>query len=452
MNLAEKFQHFIKKENLFQQKDRLLLAVSGGVDSVVLCELCRRCEFDFIIAHCNFNLRGIESDEDENFVKGLGIKYGVEVFVEKFDTLNYAGKNKISIQVAARNLRYSWFSELLAKQHHNIVNHLLTAHQANDNIETLMMNFFRGTGMTGLLGILPKQKYEAYYMIRPLLFVKKEEIIDFANKNNLQYREDSSNAENKYTRNFFRNEVIPALQQVYPQVEENLLQNISRFKDINIFYNQALLDTKEKLIFKRGNEYHIPVLKLAKTNGLHTMIYDITKEFGFSALQSEEVLKLLKAESGKYICSATHRILRNRAWLIISPLHNTEVQQYLVEENEGELIFKGGKIKVEKITDPVDINPDPDIALLNAAEIQFPLIVRKWKQGDYFYPLGMQKKKKLSRFFSDQKLSLLQKENTWVIESNKKIIWIIGQRIDNRFKLKPTVTNVLRLSLFHAAP
>ena len=452
IKLVEKFQHYIKKEMLFQKNDSLLIAVSGGVDSVVLCELCSQSHYKFSIAHCNFRLRKEESDEDEDFVRNLSVQYGVTFYNKKFNISNHIGENKTRVQVTARNLRYDWFSELLSKKEDK-KKYLLTAHHANDNIETLMMNFFRGTGITGLQGILPKQNYKGQYdIIRPLLFARKPEIIEFAKENNLQYRNDSSNTSNKYTRNYFRNELLPALQHVYPEVEDNLLNNIHRFKDIYLLYNQALLNTKKKLIEKYGNEIHIPVLKLLKTAALPSVIYEIIKEFGFSAHQSEEVIKLLNAESGKYIQSATHRILRNRAWLIISPLNKTDILHYIIEEHEKELIFKGGLIKIEKTFPPVNINPDRNIALLDASFIKFPLLVRKWKQGDYFYPLGMQKKKKLSRFFTDQKLSLLEKENIMVVESDKKILWIAGQRIDDRYKIKATATNVLKLTLFPSVP
>ena len=470
MNLVEKFNEYIKHQNLFQPKDKLLIAVSGGVDSVVLCELCKQAGYDFTIAHCNFQLRAAESERDENFVIELGKKYAVEVLVKKFETEKYAAENKLSIQVAARELRYTWFDELLTKtkSSSNIegancqlptVNWLLTAHHANDNIETLLMNFFKGTGINGLHGILPRHGH----IIRPLLFAKKEELVEFALANKLGFVEDSSNASDKYTRNYFRNQLIPDLQKVFPQVEDNLLNNIERFREIEILYRQSVDMAKQKLTEKKGNEIHIPVLKLLKTTALNTIVYEIIKDYGFTAHQTEEVIALLKAGSGKYISSATYRIIKNRNWLIIAPNENTEAETILIE-GEGSLQFAIGSLQVKKIIfnnprlkdtvgqefsiinakRPVD---DQFTAQLNAEEIKFPLLLRKWKPGDYFYPLGMKKKKKLSRFFIDQKLSLTQKEKTWVIEMDKKIIWVVGLRIDDRFKITDSTKNMLQITL-----
>lgn len=457
MSLVEKLKAYIKQRNLFQPKDKLLLAVSGGVDSVVLCELCKQAGYHFTIAHCNFQLRGAESERDENFVNELGEKYNVEVLIKKFDTNKYAAENKLSIQVAARELRYNWFAELtgnmqLAKDNelagYNFqpptANYVLTAHHANDNIETLLMNFFKGTGINGLHGILSKQGN----IIRPLLFAKKDDLTKFALANNLNFVEDSSNASDKYTRNYFRNQLMPDLQKVYPQVTDNLIHNIERFSEIEILYQQSVNLSKKKLLESKGNEIHIPVLKLLQTRPLKTIVYEIIKDYGFTSHQTEEAIALLKSETGKYIQSATHRILKNRNWLIIAPNQNVESQTILVEEKDKKVQFDQGEISVEMlaITNP-KLQTTNYVAQLNAAEIKFPLLLRKWKKGDYFYPLGMQKKKKLSRFFIDQKLSLTQKEKTWVIEMDKKIIWVVGLRIDDRFKITGSTKNILQFTL-----
>jgi tRNA(Ile)-lysidine synthase len=458
MNLVEKFKEYIKQQNLFQPKDWLLLAVSGGVDSVVLCELCKQAGYDFAIAHCNFQLRGEESERDENFVRELGEKYDVEVLIKKFDTEKYAQENKLSIQVAARELRYKWFNERLTKMKSDLslegskaplrgVGGLLTAHHANDNIETLLMNFFKGTGINGLHGILPKQGN----IIRPLLFAKKEELAEFAVANNVSFVEDSSNAYDKYTRNYFRNQLIPGLQKVFPQVADNLMNNIDRFREMEILYRQSVNLHTKKLLEQKGNEIHIPVLKLQKTEALNTIIYEIIKDYGFTAHQTGEVIALLKSETGKYIQSVSHRIFKNRNWLIIAPNENTEAETILIEQNNKQVEFQQGKINIEVFsTQNTKPQTQKHIAQLNAAEIKFPLLLRKWKQGDYFYPLGMQKKKKLSRFFIDQKLSLTQKEKTWVIEMDKKIIWVVGMRINDRFKITDSTKNILQITLIPA--
>lgn len=453
MSLLEKFIKNVQQQNLFQKNDLLLLAVSGGMDSVALCELCFQAGFHFEIAHCNFQLRGEESERDEKFVRHLGERYGTKVFVKKFDTKEYAEKNKISIQVAARELRYKWFGELLKSQTAlNIYGEssllpiqpsrfLLTGHHANDNIETLLLNFFKGTGIKGLQGILAKKQN----IIRPLLFAKKEEILTFLRENNLEFVEDSSNASDKYTRNYIRNQVIPSLQKAFPQVEDNLIHNFERFSEIEILYYQAIQLHKKRLIEQKGNELHIPVLKLLKTQPLKTIVFEIIKEFGFTSRQTEEVINLIKSESGKYISSSTHKIIKNRNWLIIAPQNVLDSAYILFDEEVGEIEFELGKLRIQdQNSKPAKIPSSNLIAAVDAKEIKFPLLLRKWKQGDYFYPLGMQKKKKLSKFFIDQKKSLSDKEKIWVLESNKRIVWIVGERIDDRFK----ITDKTELFLF----
>jgi tRNA(Ile)-lysidine synthase len=455
MDLLKSFQQYIKQQHLFNPQDKLLLAVSGGVDSVVLCELCKQTRYDFVIAHCNFQLRGEESERDEQFVRGLAEKYNVTFYNTVFDTKAIAKQEKKSIEETARDLRYNWFNELigntqLAKSNKlpvpncplPIANWILTAHHANDNVETVLMNFFRGTGIKGLHGILSKQNK----IIRPLLFAAKKDLLAFADENKLQFVTDYTNTENDFTRNYFRNELIPSIQKVFPEAEENILKNINRLGEAEQLYNQAITLHKSKLLEQKGNEIHIPVLKLQKVQPLATVVYEIIKDYNFTAHQTEEVIALLESESGKYVQSPSHRIIKNRKWLIISPNQTEEAQHILIETNDKKIIFTEGKLQIEKHS-TFDINHSPLTAQLDAAEIKFPLLLRKWKQGDYFYPLGMQKKKKLSRFFIDQKLSLTQKEKVWVIESNKKILWVVGMRIDDRFKITDKTKEVLQISL-----
>jgi len=449
------YSDFVSKNRLFSKQDRLLLAVSGGVDSVVLCELCYQAGFDFVIAHCNFQLRGEESDRDENFVRELGKKYNKEVLVKRFDTSGYSTEHKVSTQVAARELRYSWFYELVNSQL-SITNGptcILTAHHADDNIETVLMNFFKGTGIAGLRGILPKQGK----IIRPLLSFRKEELLAFAQENNLQWVEDSSNATDKYSRNYFRQQLIPLVQKIYPKADENMLDNIQRFADTELLYQQAIHQHKKKLLEIKGNETHIPVLKLQKSEPLYTIVYEIIKEFNFTSHQTNEVIGLLSSESGKYVQSSSHRIIRNRSWLIIAPSATEKADTILIEEGTSSIEAAGFRLDFSNQTTtnhkppsvavglPKAMQTTNSIAQLDNKHISFPLILRKWKTGDYFYPLGMKKKKKLSRFFIDQKLSKTEKENIWVLESDKKILWVIGYRIDDRFKITDHTISILQI-------
>jgi tRNA(Ile)-lysidine synthase len=497
MDLLQSFKDFIIKENLFSRSDRLLLAVSGGVDSVVLCELCYQAGFDFSMAHANFRLRDAESDRDEQFVRELARRYNKVVYVKGFETEQYAAAQKQSIQSAARELRYTWFGEIL-EDWRNIAgspqargrgpagrNYLLTAHHLDDNIETLLMNFFKGTGIAGLRAIEPLHGN----IVRPLLFAQKAHLLQFAGDHALSWAEDSSNISDKYSRNYFRRQVIPLVEQIYPGALQNLANNINRFRDIEQIYRQSVAVQIKKLLEYKRNEVHIPALKLKKSAPLHTLVYEIIHEFGFSPQQVDAVVALLDSGSGKYIQSATHRILKDRNWLIITPCRTTDSLHILVESADREVPYEQGVLRLaqgplsgapahilpalsegaggQKQQPPKGIQRPPkgiqrspkgiqrspkgkpgtrqETAWLDAEAIEFPLLLRRWKAGDYFYPLGLRKKKKLARFFIDQKLSLSDKEKVWVLEMNKKIVWIVGYRIDDRFSITPLTRQVLKI-------
>lgn len=452
MNFLQRFQQYISDNYLFSSKDTLLLAVSGGIDSVVLCELCKQAGYSFIIAHCNFKLRGAESERDAAFVQQLAVACNAPIHIKKFDTAAYADERKLSIQEAARELRYNWFAELLTKgaaTHSPLTTHhsptcLLTAHHLDDNIETMLMHFFRGTGIHGLRGMLPKQGH----IVRPLLFARRQEIKQFAAENDLKWVEDSSNALDKYSRNYFRHQLIPLVQKIYPEAENNLVNNLRRFADMEALYDQAVEQHKKKLLEQKGEEVHIPVLKLKKAQPLNAIVYEIIKAFGFSSAQVEEVIKLLESESGRYVQSATHRIIKNRRWLIIAPAQSEQAQNLVIDEDENKVVFENGELVFEQLKNKnVQLVNDAAIALIDKEQLQFPLLLRKWKKGDYFYPLGLNKKKKLARFFIDQKLSLTDKEKVWVLESNKKIVWVVGLRIDDRFKITEATKQVVKIQL-----
>ena len=465
MDLLQAFRDFIAKERLFSAGDRLLLAVSGGLDSAVLCELInllrlRQASGDpghtIDIAHCNFQLRGAESERDEAFVGQLGKRYGVRVYTERFDTEIYAASKKVSIQVAARELRYRWFEEIVDSWAQPAAL-IITAHHLDDNIETLLMNFFKGTGIAGLRAMLPRQGR----IVRPLLFATRAMLQQYAVDQGLEWVEDSSNLSDKYTRNFFRHQVIPLVQQAYPAVLHNLADNINRFREIEWIYRQSIEQQKKKLLEYKGNEVHIPVLKLQRSAPLTTLVYEIMAPFGFSAQQTPEVIGLLDSPSGKYVHSATHRILRHRKWLIISLRDTMESVTIVVEPGDTEVVYEQGRLRLKELSSsdvPDEIlSPSPTVAAsrgrtpaspiawLDAADIEFPLLLRKWRPGDYFYPLGMRKKKKLARFFIDNKLSLTEKEKIWVVEMNKKIIWIVGLRIDDRYRITTATRQVLKI-------
>lgn len=439
IGLLQKFNEYIQKENLFQLKDKLLLAVSGGVDSVVLSKLSKLAGYDFAIAHCNFQLRAEDSERDEEFVSELAVKYKCGFHTVRFDTKKIASEKRISTQEAARALRYAWFEEI---RRENGYQYIVTAHHADDNIETVVMNFFRGTGIKGLTGMEPKHGV----IVRPLLFARRRELEEFLQAHQLSFVTDVSNLADDYTRNYFRRQVIPLIEKTYPEVNENVLANINRFRDVEILYQQAIGQHKKKLLEIKGDEVHIPVLKLKKADPLHSTVYEIIREYGFHASQTGEVIDLLDSESGKYIQSSSHRIIKNRKWLIIAPVE-VEKSEIVVIDAVGNWQFPNGHLQIETApTANCQLLTANSIACLDANEIKFPLLLRKWKQGDYFYPLGMKKKKKLSRFFIDQKLSKTDKEKVWVIEMDKKVIWIVGYRIDDRFKVMSKTQRVLKIT------
>ena len=432
MKLDEDFgKHWIKHFNGCLKPDTaILLASSGGLDSTVLAHLFKVNSIPFILAHVNFQLRGEESIRDEKFVIELGRRISVQVFVKKFETTEYAEINKLSIQEAAREIRYNWFSELLEQT--ATINFIATAHHTDDSIETMLMHFFRGTGIEGLTGIPAWHKEKK--VIRPLLPFTRKELEAYALANGIKFVTDSSNIKDDYTRNYFRNQLIPQLQEVFPQVHENLQRNLIRFEEAALLYEEAVNNKIVKIIEQRANEYHIPILKWKKLVPLHTITWEIIRKFGFASAQTNEVIKLFDAVNASTIHSTTFRIIKNRAWMIIAPLV-TETSEHIVIEKEGITHFDNGTIEIKTIANkPYPIIHSTGVEYLDASKVQFPLLLRKWKVGDYFYPLGMTKKKKLSKFFIDAKLSKTEKESIWVIEMDQKIIYIIGMRIDNRFK------------------
>ena len=438
MDLLQRFQQHIAINRLFSQENELLVAVSGGVDSIVLTHLLYYSGYRIRLAHMNFGLRGEESERDENFVKEVADKLSIPLYVQKTEAKTFAKENGCAIQEAARILRYTWFNEVLKSE--PALNYLVTAHHADDNIETVLMNLFRGTGIAGLKGIMAKQDK----IIRPLLFAHRHEIDLYAKENDIDFVEDSSNKEEKYTRNFFRLQVIPMVEKIYPAAAENMRQNIERFTGVEQLYRESLQRKKKKLVLDKNGEWHIPVEKLRFSSPLQTLVYEIFHPFGFSAAQTADIISLMDSETGKYLLSSSHRLLKNRNWFIVSKIDIAEPVIVVVDSPKPSIDFSQGKLEFteKKYSPDSTISTDPGSACLDTNAIVYPLIIRPWKTGDYFYPLGMRKKKKLSRFFIDLKMSLPEKEKIQVMESAGKIIWVIGLRIDDRFKVQPGTTNM----------
>ncbi|HLF45039.1 MAG TPA: tRNA lysidine(34) synthetase TilS, partial [Chitinophagaceae bacterium] len=360
----------------------------------------------------------------------------------------YAEENKLSLQEAARNLRYEWFEELVVEKWSfeketaaHALKFVLTAHHAGDNAETVLMNFCRGTGLHGLTGI--PLKYGN--ITRPLLSFTKEELLNFAKENKLDFVEDSSNLSSHYTRNLFRNEILPAISKVFPKISDNLNDNINRFKEIESLFRFSVGEIRKKLCKIKGAEIYIPVKQFIRF-GNRALIYEIISEYGFSEKQVDEVIKLAASNSGKYIDSPglAYRIIKHRHWFIISPVNSAVSGIIVIEKADKTILFEEGFLKMDWLNHP-PASFKKETVVFDAKEIEFPLLLRKWKTGDYFYPLGMKKKKKVSRFLIDQKLSKTAKDKVWVLESNKRIIWVLGLRIDDRFKVTEKTKSVLQL-------
>lgn len=435
--MLEKLKIFTNKHSLFTSSDTILLTISGGIDSVVMLDLFSKTEVRIAIAHCNFTLRGKESDEDEKLVRQLAAKYKIPFYLKKFATEEYAHRHKISIQMAARELRYNWFEEI---RRENGFSSIATAHNKNDIIETFFVNLSRGTGIKGLTGIKPKTAH----IIRPLLFASREDIDHYCQQNGLRYREDSSNQMVKYKRNKIRHQVIPSLQELNPNFIDTMVANIERLEDVEKIYNTTILKWKQEIVISKEENQLIDITRLKKLDQPLAFLFEILLPFDFSNEIVPSVFESLYSQPGKTFYSNTHRLIRDRKYLIITPLIDKQAHSFQIAIDD-EVIIYPVKLRIEKAiyTDSFKIPDSNTIACIDLEKLSFPLLLRKWQSGDYFYPLGMNHKKKLSDFFIDQKIPLHEKENIWILESNNDIVWIIGQRLDNRFKIYSNTKKVL---------
>ncbi|PZX65664.1 tRNA lysidine(34) synthetase TilS [Hydrotalea sandarakina] len=445
MNLFEAFQLQWKQKfsYLHPHNCTLLVAVSGGVDSMVLLHCLHKIQFHIAVAHVNFQLRGEESIRDAVFVQQTCEKYNIPFYLKTVNTQAFADEEKISIQVAARRLRYEWFEQLLQQPYFKTTPNafIVTAHHANDNIETLLHHLFRGTGIAGLQGIPSKNNQ----IIRPLLFAYKQDIIAYAEQNKLQWVDDSSNKKHDYTRNFIRLQILPQLQQHFPNIDAILTENIERFQEANLLYQQALQNHFKKLIQQNEFGYQIPIELLKKTQPFTTVLWEIAKQFGCQSAQLISIEKLLDAKNGSVVETSTHRFVKNRKWLLIQLRSNPINDFVTIQKWCNQIQYAAGKLLLNKVPVPEKFEANNHTIYIDEAALQFPLIIRKLKTGDYFYPFGMKHKKKISRFLIDLKLSLPQKENVWVLEMNKKIIWVIGYRADNRFKVNANAKQCIKI-------
>ncbi|WP_281323908.1 tRNA lysidine(34) synthetase TilS [Flavobacterium sp. IMCC34518] len=430
-------QNHIDTEIPFLKQKKLLLAVSGGLDSMVLLHLFKELKYEIAIAHCNFQLRGIESFGDQKFIQDYAEVHSIPIYVTQFDTIAFAKDYKLSTQVAARELRYNWFYELMDTENYDYV---LTAHHADDNLETFLINLTRGTGLEGLTGI-PEQNDK---IIRPLLYFSRNEIDNYAKEQTISWREDSSNASDKYLRNKIRHHLIPVLKELNPSFITSFLKTESYLQESLVMVEDAAIMVYQQVAKEDGDLIYFDLVKLLQLPNYKSYLYQWLKEFGFTAW--DDIYDLVESQSGKQIFTNGFRLLKDRDSLVLVPIEDSEIEEdFYIDECQKEVKIPLN-ITFCKVSD-ISIATNKTI-FVDADQLVFPLKIRKWKNGDIFIPFGMDgKSKKVSKLFKDEKLSLLEKENVWILCSNDQIVWVIGIRADNRFRITDSTKNILKIEL-----
>lgn len=443
--MLKMFFDFNRLHSLITHDTRFIIAASGGLDSMVLVDLCYKAGFDFAIAHCNFKLRGTDSDEDAEFVKHTAKSMGFPYFENNFDTKIHAEKHKLSIQAAARELRYAWFEKLLQSGDYQFY---ATGHHFDDKVETFLINLFRGTGISGLRSILPKNGN----CIRPLLFANRSDIQVYARQNQIKFRVDSSNQEDHYTRNKIRHFVIPAIEKAYPDFKKGFENTFYALTITEAFIRSETSKITQRLVKKTDGKAYINIKQLKELDNFELCLYEILKTYHFNTPTVHEIFRSLEGISGKKYYSKTSVLVRERENLVITRLedlaeiqlndpilidqHLTHLDEPLPLRFEVELLSPGFVIKKEK-----------NLAFLDFDKLHFPLTLRKPAPGDSFMPLGMRGKKKISDFLIDEKFSYEQKNNVLVLLSGDEIVWLIGYRIDDKFKITPNTKAVFKIVL-----
>ena len=435
--MLQQFKQHLYQNFPFLEDSKLLIAISGGIDSVVLAHLCSQLNLNFSLCHCNFNLRGQESDDDEAFVTSLAKSLKTLVYTTSFETEKYATKNKVSIQVAARDLRYTWFYKLLAANQYDYV---LTAHNTNDNLETFIINLTRGSGLEGFTGIPPVNQKS----VRPLLAFSRDDITLFAIKNGIVWREDRSNASIKYVRNKVRHKIIPILKELNPHVLESFQNTIEYLNESQSIINDAVKNITAKVVSYENDVLKISCKEIDKLSNKKAYLYQLLQAYGFTAWN--DIVDLISAQPGKQVFSDTHRLLKDRNFLILTTINKSQ-------SIKGPILIDQ---KVSKITNPIKLtiqntddytSKNKEQIIIDKDLVNYPLSLKKWHHGDAMYPTGMTGSKKISQLFKDNKLSLLDKEKIWILADAKDhIIWVIGLRQDRRYLANKTSKNRLKIS------
>jgi tRNA(Ile)-lysidine synthase len=437
--MVEQFLKFIHEENLFHSSQRILLAVSGGADSMLMLHLFVNNGFPVAVAHCNFGLRGRESDGDEQFVVDYCDQHNIACYTEHFKTSEFALEKGISIEMAARDLRYDWFNQLLDQHGFDL---LATAHHQDDVIETFLINLSRGSGIKGLSGIQPKSGR----IIRPLLFTNRAEILNYCDRMNIAYRTDSSNIETVYKRNLIRHQILPLLEDVNPAFRKNALKTIGNLNETGLLFQQRMSEIKEMVYSEDEQGVMIHIEKLLNLSPQRTILFELIRPFGFQAEQTDDIIDSLNKESGKKFFSEDYRLVKDREYLLISTRHQKQRKVFYIEEDCTK-ISNPVHLSIEKMERTKDFRFStlPNVADLDLEKLIFPLILRHWQEGEYFQPLGMTGLKKLSDFFIDEKYSIPEKESAWILASGNQLVWIIGKRLDDRYKITAKTKKIVRI-------
>ena len=422
--MKHRFLENIKNNNLFSKEDKLIVAISGGADSVALAILLNECNFPIIFAHCNFNLREDESDADEDFVRKLAKELEVECFVESFETEEFAKKNKISVQMAARQLRYSWLEKIRTETNSK---YIAVAHHKDDDIETYFINLIRGSGIRGFLGMKEKKNK----IIRPLLNFERDEIESYLMLKNQEFRIDSSNVDTKYLRNNIRKHIVPLIKDINPSFPNTFSNELKYMNDVFKVFHQVINTEIKHIILSSDDDIILDKNKLILSDNKKVLLREFLFPFGFT--QTEQILNSCNDISGKIFYSKSHRLLIDRDKIIVTELKKTEEICFEISENLHEINFP---VNMKfNISEELDYLKSDEKVSFDFDRIEFPIQIRKWKEGDYFHPIGMKGKKKLSDFFIDEKFSRFEKDNCFIMCSDKKIMWIVGHRMDDRFKI-----------------
>lgn len=439
---VERFVNFIEQNNLFDKNSRILAAVSGGMDSVLLAHLLNASGYEFGLAHCNFQLRGQESLRDEEFCRALASSFKVSFHSIHFDTEAIAREQHVSVQMAARSLRYQWFAQIAYDHAYHVT---AVAHHQNDTIETILLNLTRGTGIAGLRGILPKNGL----VVRPLLCFNRAEIETIVKENNINYVEDSSNASVKYARNKIRLEVIPKLKELNPALEKTFEDSLQHFQELEILLENQLNRLREELFVHIDNEIHLAIRQVNSLQPKRLLLFGLFRSYGFNLSTIDDLLAALNGQAGKLFETATHMLIVDRENLILTNKTMPVGDEIPIHKNDGHLTFTNFKLSVLHDDSPLIIRDNPMAVAVDADLLTYPLTIRSWKQGDSFYPLGMKTRKKISDFFIHEKIPLHQKEHVpLLINGNGDIIWVGGYRPDERYKVSDQTKKVTIFELF----